>query len=232
MALTPQTDVAFLREVDEGVRLDAAARFWKRWSRMLIGAVVVALAALAGSLWWTSHTQALAGTQGETLSAALRELTSNNPKPARAKLTDLASSRTQGYAAAARLALAADKVSANDMRGAAAAYGSVASDTALAQPFRDLATIRQVAAQFDSMPPANVVAQLRPLAVPGKPWFGSAGEMTAVALMRMNKTADAGAMFAAVAKDASVPDTVRSRTAQMASSLGVAVPPPADRGRN
>jgi hypothetical protein len=70
-----------------------------------------------------------------------------------------------------------------------------------------------------------VVAKLKPLAVTGKPFFGSAGEMTAIAYMNMNKPREAGAMFAALAKDEGVPDSIRSRSVQLAGVLGVDVTP-------
>ena len=66
-----------------------------------------------------------------------------------------------------------------------------------------------------------IVARLKPLAVPGNPWFGSAGEMVAVAYMNMNKPDLAGATFAAMARDEQVPSTIRSRVVQLAGILGI-----------
>ena len=51
--------------------------------------------------------------------------------------------------------------------------------TSLPQPYRDAALIRQTALEFDQLKPQQVIARLQPLAKPGNPWFGSAGEMTA-----------------------------------------------------
>ena len=75
------------------------------------------------------------------------------------------------------------------------------------------------------MKPDEVVAKLKPLAVAGKPFFGSAGEMTAIAYLQMNKTREAGALFAALAKDEGVPESIRSRAVQLAGVLGVDVTP-------
>ena len=41
---------------------------------------------------------------------------------------------------------------------------------------RDLARLRNVALNYDSMKSADIIATLKPLAVPGKPYFASAGE--------------------------------------------------------
>ena len=72
---------------------------------------------------------------------------------------------------------------------------------------------------------------MEPLAKPGNPWFGSAGELTAVALLKQGKKDEAGRLYGAIAKDRSVPDQIRARAVQVASSLGVdasnALPAPA-----
>jgi hypothetical protein len=66
-----------------------------------------------------------------------------------------------------------------------------------------------------------VIDRLKPLAVPGKPWFGSAGELVAQAYLKQGKTEAAGALFGSIAKDKTVPDTLRRRARQLAGQLGV-----------
>src|SRR5688500_17500150 len=73
LALPPGTsEEAFLREVDEEYRRDQAMQIFKRYGRLIIGAVVVALIALAGWLYWQHHNQSQAGVQGEEYDAAMR----------------------------------------------------------------------------------------------------------------------------------------------------------------
>lgn len=223
MALPPQTNEAFLREVDEQVRLDSAARFWKRWGRALIAALIAALVALGGFLWWQNDRQAKAGVEGEQMSLALDDLSSGATNKAERELAQLKTSSTPGYKAAAKLALAASKLSKGDAKGAGADYAAIVADASLAQPYRDLALVRQIAATFDTLAPQDVVSRLKPLAIKGNAFFGSAGEMTAIAYLQMNKRAEAGAMFAALASDETVPDSIRSRSVQLAGVLGVDV---------
>ncbi len=45
--------------------------------------------------------------------------------------------------------------------------------------------------------------------------------MTALALMKQNKNAEAGRLFAAIAADQQVPNSIRSRAVQVAGTLGV-----------
>lgn len=225
MALPPQTNEAFLREVNEQVRLDTATQFWKRWGIALVGALLAVLLAFAGYLWWQNDRTARAGVEGETMSLALDDLSAGRVAKAEGELAKLSSSSVPGYKAAAKLALAASKLGKGDNKGAATDFATVAADTSIAQPYRDLATVRQVAAAFDTMPPAEVVAKLKPLAVAGKPFFGSAGEMSAIAMMKMNQQRQAGAIFAALAKDEGVPESIRSRAVQLAGVLGVDAAP-------
>jgi hypothetical protein len=104
---------------------------------------------------------------------------------------------------------------------AADKYGAIAADGSLPEPYRNAAIIRQTALQFDQLQPAQIVQRLQPLAKPGNPWFGTAGEMTALALLKQGQKDQAARLFAAIAKDTSVPDQIRSRSVQIAGTLGV-----------
>jgi hypothetical protein len=109
----------------------------------------------------------------------------------------------------------------NDRATAIAKFGEVANDKSLPEAYRDFATLRQTTIEFDSLKPEQVIARLQPLTRVGNPWFGSAGELTAMALLKQGKKAEAGRMFAAVAADKQVPETIRGRAVQIAGTLGV-----------
>jgi hypothetical protein len=108
-----------------------------------------------------------------------------------------------------------------DSAAAAKAFGEIAADEDTPKPLRDLALIRQTAAEFDAIKPSEVISRLQPLAVKGEPWFGSAGEMVAAAHLKMGKPDLAGKLYAEIGKDEGVPETLRSRAVQMAGALGV-----------
>lgn len=222
MAVTPaDQDQAFLREVDENLRADQLADFWKRWGRWLIAAVGAGLIALAGFLWWSNHRQALAGEEGEELQAAFNNIGAGNPAGAEKTLDALSTSDVDGYRAAALLTQAAIAVDKKDTKAAAAKFAAVANDKGLAQPYRDMALIKQTAMEFDQLQPQAVIDRLRPLATKDSAFFGTAGEMVAISYLRQNKRADAGKLFAELARDASVPDSIRQRAVQMAGVLGI-----------
>lgn len=221
MASTPPSSEAFMREVDEELRRDQMATIWQRWGRLMLIGLVVALAAFGGWLWWQHEQTLKAEAQGETASQILRDLSEGKEQGAEARLKPLADSKVDGYRAAAKLATAGLRVTANDTKGAIAGFKAVAEDASLAKPYRDLALIRWTATEYDTLKPQQVIDRLKPLAVKGNPWFGSAGEMVAIAYLNMNKPELAGPLFGEIARDQAVPDTIRQRAVQMAGLLGV-----------
>lgn len=221
MALTPQNNEAFLREVDDELRRDRMVGFWTRWGKPLIVAIVVGLAAFGGWLYWQHRQTIAAGVEGEKLQAAYDSLGANNPGAAAASLNELAQSRRDGYRALAKFTQADVLLQKQDMAGAAKKLAEIANDEGMAKPFRDLALVRQTSAEYDTLKPQVVVERLRPLAVADSPWLGSAGELVAVAYLRMNRRDLAGQLFGQIARGKDVPESIRQRSVQMAGVLGV-----------
>lgn len=226
MALTPTdkragSDEAFLREVDDAVRASDLTGFWKRYGRWLLAAVVAALLAFGGYIIYRNQQQAAADKQGEEFVDAMDKLRAGQEKEARAKLGTLAKADQPGYRAMAQLVEANLLGEDGKTKEAVAIYAKVASDSSLPQTFRDLALIRQTSAEFDALPPQTVIDRLKPLAVAGNAWFGSAGELTAISYMKLGKDNLAGPIFAQIAKQDGLPQSQRSRAQQMAGALGV-----------
>ena len=228
MALTPQNSEAFMREVDEAVRQDQLLTFWQRYGRALAVLLVVGLAAFGGWLYWQHHSK----TQSQAVSEQMDKLlttAAGGGTPDAKEVDALTKAGQPGYRASALLVKAGLAARKGDSKAAIAAYKALAADTSLDQPYRDLALIRQTTLEFDAIKPEQVVDRLKPLAVEGAPWFGSAGELVAIAYMKMRKPDLAGPLFAAMAKDENVPQSIRSRARQMAGLLGIdAVETPAE----
>jgi hypothetical protein len=227
LALPPKADDPFFREVDEELRRDQLQNFWNRYGVMLIIALVVGLAAFAGGVWWKHDRAQRAGVAAEQFTQALYDVDQGRHDAATSTLKALAEGGIPAYRADARLMMAAAALEKGDVKGAAAGYRAVVEDKAMPQPMRDAALIRQTTAEFDTLPPATVIARLKPLAVEGAPWFGGAGELVALSYLKLNKPELAGPLFAAIARDASAPPALRSRALRVAGSLGadVAAPP-------
>jgi hypothetical protein len=221
LAIKPRDNESFYREVDEELRRDRARTLWERYGKLAIAGLVLFLAAIAGAIYWNNQQQVRAGKQGEKLVGAFDDISAGNKAGATAKLDELAKADAPGYRAAALLTKADLAIEANDLKGAAALYRQIGDDPKLDQTYRDLALVRRTAVEYDTLQPQAVVDRLKGLAVTGNPWFGSAGELVASAYLKLNKPADAARIFAAMAKDKQVPDSIRTRAVQMAGSLGV-----------
>ena len=221
MAIKPNEGEVFLREVDEELRKEQLNRFVARWGWWIIAGVVLVLGAVGGWIWWQQRQHQLAGEQGEALIEALDKIESGDRSGAAPVVDRLAASDAAGYRAAGLFARANSAIAAGNLPAAIATLREIAADESLAEPYRHAALVRQTQLEFDGLPPREVIQRLRPLARPGEPWFGSAGEMLGVALLRAGRQDQAGRIFGQIARDETVPASIRSRAVQMAGSLGV-----------
>ena len=221
LALTPDTNQSFYREVDEELRKEQLGSFWSRYGKIILALLALLIIAGVGYAIWRSNEAKEAAAQSEMLDKVITDLAEGKEKGVAPQLATLAASDNEGYRAAALLTQADLALGKGDARAAAAIFGRLAADESLPQPYRDLALVRQTAAEFDTIAPATVISRLTPLAKAGSPWFGSAGEMVGAAHLKQNNPRAAAPLFAAIAKDESVPETIRSRAVQMAGTLGV-----------
>lgn len=214
-------DEVLLREIDDAVRQDQYADFAKRHGKVILGVVAAGLLAFGAYLFWNSRQEAALETDSEALVAAIDQLDAGNLDSASQQLDLLIADSDGGVQANARMLKAGIAMEQGRNAEAAEIFAAVAGDADADQAIRDLATVREVAATFDQRKPEDVIARLQKLATPGNAYFGSAGEMVAMAYLKQGKRAEAGALFARIAKDEDVPETLRSRTRQMAGLLGV-----------
>ena len=223
MAQPPDINETFLREVDENLRRDQARDFARKYAKWFIAGLVLFLAASGGWIYWQHYQRQQAEREIERLAEVYQGIASGNLAAAPKTLDELSSSRQPAVRASALFTRAAIAIEQRDTKLAIAKFREAAADDDLPKPYRDAALIRQTSLEFDTLKPEEIIARLQPLAKPGEPWFGSAGEMTAAALIKQGNKAEAGRLFAAIAKDKTVPETIRERAVQIASSLGVDV---------
>ena len=233
MARTPKTELsredkkaradaaeqdALLREVDEAVRQDDLEGFMGSYGKPLLAVVVLGLAAFGGWLYWDGQQEGAREASSEQLVTALDQLEAGNNDTANTRLEAVEGGSPAQAAKMMRAGIASES---GDTETAASLFAEIANDESAPQTMRDLATIRRTALLFDTMKPDAIVAAMKPLAVPGEPFFLSAGELLAHAYIRQDKRDEAGALFAEIARAEDTPVSARSRMLNMAGILGV-----------
>ncbi|GGD88827.1 hypothetical protein GCM10011515_05630 [Tsuneonella deserti] len=219
-AQAAQEDV-LLREVDDAVRQDQYAQAARRYGRPLIIILVVGLALFAAYLFWNNRQEAAKERDSEALVSAMDQVERGNLASGSSALDPLIADGTDGAQVAAQMLKAGIAMEQSRPDEAAKLYDAVATNGDAPQALRDLATIRAVTSRYDKLAPGDVISRLKPLAVPGSAWFAPAGEIVAMAYLDQGKNAEAGALFAAIAKDKNTPGSLKSRSRQMAGLLGV-----------
>ena len=214
-------DEILMREIDEAVRQDDAKQFFEKYGVPLGAAVAVLLVGMLGFWWWDSTNEAKLEAQSETIISALDSVDANDFAGAEEKVAGLIENGSDGARTMARFVQAASALEQGERDRAIEVYAAIAADSEAPQPLRDLATLREVSTNFDAMEPTDVIARLSSMAVPGHAFFGSAGELTAIAHLEAGDRQKAGALFGEIAKDEDTPETLRSRARQMAGLLGV-----------
>jgi hypothetical protein len=220
LAQPPDITETFVKEVDENLRRDRIRDFFKENSGWLIAGLLLFLATCGGIIWYQQHRQQRAEAQVEQLAQIYKDIGVGNTSKTAQQLDALSESGSKGVRATALFTRAAFAIQQNDTKLATATYKKIHDDSSLPQAYRDAALIRATALEFDTLKPEQVIAQLEPLAKPGNAWFGSAGEMTALALIKAGKKQQAGQLFATLAKDQNVPESIRNRSIQISGSLG------------
>lgn len=220
MAQPPDITETFVREVDENLRRDRLRDFFRKNGSWLIVGLILFLAAAGGIIWYQQHRQQLAEGHVEELAGIYKDIGIGKTDKVAQELDTLSNSSSKGVRATALFTRAAFAIQQNDTKTAIATYKKIAEDSSLPDAYRNAALIRQTALEFDQLQPQQVIARLEPLAKPGNPWFGSAGEMTALALIKQGKKQQAGQLFVTIAKDKTAPDSIRNRAIQISGSLG------------
>jgi hypothetical protein len=217
---TDPRDDAFIREVDEAYREDEMKKFIRRWGRWILLGIGLALAALGGWLFWSAEQTRRQEALSEQFSQALEKVDSGATPEAAKSLAEIAGGSNPSYRSLATMTEAGIALTGGDADKAVAGFRRVAEDPSVAQPLRDVAMMKQLRVEFDTLPPAEVIERTAPFLAGDSPWFPIAGEMAALAHLKAGEPAKAGPIFYRIAADERAPASMRARAEQMAAALG------------
>lgn len=205
----------FIDEVTEEVRKDQLFGYMRKYGWIAVLLVLLIVGGTAYSEFRKAQTENAAQAAGDTILAALEI----DDDAERAAALD-AIEATGGAAAITGLLAAANLMETGDNAGAAAALEAVALDGNAPQVYRDLATLKSVMVQRDTLSADDRRAMLSGLAMAGSSFRLIAQEQLALIAVDEGETDDAIGQFVAIAQDAEVTRGLRERAFTMIVALG------------
>jgi hypothetical protein len=210
-----------IREVDEELRRENWEILWKKYGKLAVAAALALVLGTAGVAGWREYDRSQREVAGDRFGAVIAEVESTRkPGQAADMLAAYIPGAPDGYAALARLREAKLRADAGEFEAAIALYDALAGDSATEPLFRDLAALYSVRMQVDSGDPVALDKRLTPLAADGSPWRYTARELQAVLALNTGDSAAARAIFARLADDTEVPDSLRTRASEMLRAMG------------
>jgi hypothetical protein len=136
------------QEVDEEVRRDKAAEFWKKYQNLILAGAALLVLASAGFRYWQYERGRAAQAAGDQFQQALAALEAGKLDEAKAGLDKIAAQGPSGYRALAQLTAAGARAS-KDPQGAIGAFDAVAGDAAIDPLLRGAARLRAALLRVD-----------------------------------------------------------------------------------
>ena len=136
------------QEVDEEVRRDKAAEFWKKYQNQILAGAVLIVLASAGFRYWQYEREKAEQAAGDQFQQALAALEGGKLDEAKAGFDTIAAQGPSGYRALAQMAAAGAKAH-SDPQGAIGAFDAVAGDAAIDPLLRDAARLRAALLRVD-----------------------------------------------------------------------------------
>ncbi|HSU99311.1 MAG TPA: tetratricopeptide repeat protein [Roseiarcus sp.] len=158
------------QEVDEEVRRDKAAEFWKKYQNQILAAAVLVVLASGGFRYWQYERERATQAAGDQFQDALGALEAGKLDEAKAGLDKIAAQAPSGYRALAQLTAAGAEV-AKDPQGAIGAFDAISGDAAIDPLLRDTARLRAALLRVDiAGEQQKGEAALTALSAPGAPY--------------------------------------------------------------
>ncbi len=197
-------------EIDEELRRDRVAAFWKRHSTKLIALAVILVAGVGAWRFYENRQLEASQQAGARFDAALQLTRDGKTAEAEQALSAIVQDNVRGYRDLARLRAAAEAGRTDAAKGIAA-FQAIASDAAVPQELQQLATLRAAMLRLDTEDPKAVMATLEPLASPTAPFRNSARELLGLAALKAGDYEAAGRWFDQIVTDRSAPAALMSR---------------------
>ncbi len=136
------------QEVDEEVRRDKAAEFWKKYQNQILAGAVLIVLASAGFRYWQYERERAAQAAGDQFQQAIAAFEAGKLDEANGGFARISANSPGGYGILARMTEAGAKAKSNPP-AASAAFDAVAADASVDPLFRDAARLRAALLRLD-----------------------------------------------------------------------------------
>ncbi|MBO0766555.1 MAG: tetratricopeptide repeat protein [Hyphomicrobiaceae bacterium] len=209
---------AISREIDEELRREQLLKLWDKYGVYVLGAALAAILAVAGWKGYEYRRAQANETASNQYFLALGELAAKRTDEAQKALEGLAAAPS-GYAALARLRLAAQDAADGNTLDAVSAYDQIAKDKAVDPILQDYARLQVAMLKFDTLPFPELRTQLSPLANDRSPWRYTARELLGVGAARAGFGPEARSHFQRLLADRTTPPGISERARIMVALL-------------
>jgi hypothetical protein len=213
------------REVDEDVRRDKAAEFWKKNQNYIIAAAAIIVLATAGWRFYDYRRTQAAQAAGAQFQQVLELDRAGKGTAAAAALAKLAADGPAGYRLMARLSEAALQAK-TDPAGAIAAYDALAQDASIGPLFQETARLRAALLRLDAGQTDKAKIALEALAGPTGAYRHTAREMLGVVALQAQDYEGAGKWFDTLVADPEAPQGVRQNAELLLGLVSSGKPAP------
>ena len=216
--MTDQRD-SLAREIDEELRREQLLKLWEKYGTYIIAAAVLIIGGIGGFKYYEHRRGVAAEVAGARFSAAAREAAQDKKTEAQKVLEEVAASAPYGYAALARLRLAAGEREAGKTAQAVSAFEAIAKERGLDPLLADYARLQAAMLRLDSADWTDMQNRLNDLAVDGNAWRFSARELLGLAAQKAGKTEEARTQFTRLLGDRNTPPSIGERARMMLAML-------------
>ena len=206
---------SFIDEVSEEVRKDQLFGYMRKYGWIAVLVVLVVVGGTAYSEFRKSQATNAAQAAGDEILAAM-EIDDDVERAAALNAIEA----TGGAGAVTGLLTASNLTETDDTEGAVAALEAVALDETAPQVYRDLAALKAVMVQGETLAIEERRAMLAGLAAPGSTFRLIAQEQLALLNVETGETDAAIEQFVAISQDAEVTRGLRERAFSMIVALG------------
>jgi len=218
------SDESFVREVNEELRQDQMKAIWRRYGLAIVAGVILILAATAGYVGWGYWNEQQANQSGDQFSTALDFANEGRTEEALEALGQLEAEGYGAYPVLARLREATLRAQAEDFEAAIAAFDSVAADSSVPDPIRDMARLRAALLLVDHGDYGDVASRAEPLADDANALRHGAREAMGLAAWAADDLENAQRLFEMIVDDTAAPANTRQRAEMMVELIAGMIP--------